>query len=94
MALPQRPWKLDKPVDTEVILDVISGQKSQALNGILPVTQVGESGLCTTGTETGDPETTNELGDQIIVLTHVEAEPGDSLVSDVQQQESPHSSVV
>lgn len=79
---------------TDVVLDIISGERSQALYGIQSVSQGGESGLCGTETETPHSEVANELGEQFVILTPVEAVPEDPLVSDKQQQEDPHSSGV
>lgn len=73
-------------------LDIIGGERSQALYGIQSVSEGGESGLC--GTETPHSQTANELGEQFAILTPVEAEPEDSFVSDKQQQEDPYSSGV
>ena len=68
-----KPYKQDK--FTDVVLDIIGGERSQALHGIQSVPQGGESGLCET--ETPSELASESEGLEVFTLDLVEAEPED-----------------
>ncbi len=68
-------------------LDIISGERSQALNGFVSLTRWRVWIVW-------DWDWNSRQREQFVILTPVEAEPEDPLVSDKQQQEDPHSAGV